>query len=114
MHAVLKKAELIRRDLGRDYLAVYSLAFKLFYRAHVIRGAFAVLGTALSGLGAYLELALSGVIGSGNDHGLPRRRDEELQQRLLVARIIKHFAVHGQSRLPVLIVHESKQLAQLS
>ena len=62
----------------------------------------------------YLQLALLGVIGAGQNHGLAGGGYQELEQQLLLRRVIKHLAVHGQGGLPVLLIHKGQQAAQLS
>ena len=73
----------------------------------------AVVRLLFPGLGMYLELALLGVIGAGQDDGLPGRGHQELEQGLLLYSIVEHLAVHGQGGLPVLLIHEGQQPAQL-
>ena len=62
----------------------------------------------------YLQLALLGVIGTGQNHGLAGGGHQKLQQQLFLRRVVKHLAVHGQGGLPVLFIHKGQQAAQLS
>ena len=68
------------------------------------------------GLGrcAQRQPAEVGVVSARDDDGLPGRGDERLDQRVLVAGFFKHPAVHAHRALPVLLVHEGQQLAELS
>ena len=66
-----------------------------------------------AGLGLDLELALAGVVGAGKIDGLPRRRDQHLQNARLVVGLVKEAAVHGQGALPILRVHEGQKTPEL-
>ena len=66
------------------------------------------------GLRVQGQSAEVGIIGARDDDRLPRGGDERLDQRLLVPGFFKHPAVQAHRPLPVLLVHEGQQLAELS
>ena len=60
-----------------------------------------------------LKLAFLRVIRPRNHDGLTRRRDEKLQQPLLIVNLVEKLIIHCKRGLPVLLIHEGQQLAQL-
>ena len=66
-----------------------------------------------SQLGGNRQLAFLGVIGAGDDHSLPGRGHQVLNQPLFILGNIKHSFIHAERALPVFLIHEGQQLGKL-